>query len=172
MTLPELVMMGVVAFVGLPSAWRNPTAAALVASWAFGYVVYLATGNGLALKFYFMADIAVIAVIYICKPEARSLRPYASAWRRFVAILLERSPWDRIVLGIFPLAWLAYVANIGDYYRYWVLWVLAAAQFLAAGGEAVHSWIDERRANALTPPPEPPSSGLEFYAVRGIGGYG
>jgi hypothetical protein len=176
-------MMGVVALVGLPSAlildvrhrkvyWRNPTAAALVLSWAFGFLIYLKTGNGLALKFYFMADIAVIAAIYICKHEERNLRPYRNAWHQLQCFLLERSLWDRIVLCIFPLAWIAYIANIDAYYRYWTLWVLAVAQFLAAGGEALHSWIDGRKANASISPPEPPSSGLELCAVRGIGGYG
>jgi hypothetical protein len=50
-------------------------------------------------------------------------------------ILLERSPADRIVVLIFPLMWALYAAPIHDYYRWWSLYWLVIAQFIAAGWE-------------------------------------
>lgn len=163
-------MVALVLAVGLPSAWRNLTALALVLSWAFGYVVYVATGDGLALKYYVMADIAAIAMI-ACKKEARNLRPYRGAWHQLQCMILERSPWDRIVLLIFPLMWTFYVVNVSDFARYWALYLLYVIQLLASGGEALQSWLAVRKANARQPA-TPDDSGAEHRWALELAGCG
>lgn len=139
-------MMMLVVVVGLPSAWRNPTALALVLSWAFGYVIYLATGDAPELKYYVMADIAVLVII-ICKP-LQFHGPYENWRHQLQCFFLERSIWDRAVVLIFPLVWVFYVVNISEFARYWALYGLYGAQLLASSGEALQSWLVARKANA------------------------
>src|SRR5687767_2352409 len=115
MTAPEIIFACVVVLVGLPSAWRNVTAAALVASWAAGQAVWLFSGDSLPLRFYMMADLAVLAVIF-CKPTPYS--PYRGFGHQLCLMWLERSLWDRVVITIFGLMWLTYSLPISDYYRW------------------------------------------------------
>lgn len=146
MTWPELVILGVVLLVGVPASFRNPTAAALVASWAFGQGVWLATGDNLPLRAYVMTDIAVLVVV-ACKP-LKFRGPYTSIRRQFRGVFIERSAWDRIVIAIFPVMWALYVLTVGDKFKWYALWALAIIQILAAGGEALQSWLAARKANA------------------------
>jgi hypothetical protein len=166
-TIPELVMWATVLFVGIPSAWRNPTAAALVMAWFAGQAFYLVTGNNLPTEFYPFTDIFVLAVIF-SKPEICNLAPYRSVPHQMICIVLERSHADRIVMLIFPLMWLAYAADIGEFSRWYALWGLCLVQFAAAGIEAFHS--RRRYADADDRPDEPGALLIAYQgATRGYG---
>lgn len=146
MSWPELVILGVVLLVGVPAAFRNPTAAALVASWAFGEAVWLITGDNLPLKAYVIADITVLAVI-ICKP-CLFRGPYRDWLHQLRCIFDERTIWDQIIVASFPIMWGLYIAAVGDKFKWYALWALAIVQLLASGGEALQSWLAARKANA------------------------
>lgn len=150
MTIPELVIWAVVLAVGIPSAWRNPTAFALVLCFIASKALYLITGESLALEYYLFPDIMVIAVV-MSKPEHCNLAPYRSTLHQLKCLLLERSPADRIVLMIFPVMWALYVADISAFSKWYALWGLSIAQFIAAG---VESFLTHRReAEAAASPP-------------------
>lgn len=151
MTLPELILWGVVLVVGVPSAWRNPTAAALVLCFIAAKAIYLITGDSLAVEYYLFPDIMVIAVI-MSKLEHCNLAPYRSTLHQLSCLLLERSPADRVVLLIFPICWAIYVADISAFSKWYALWGLSLAQFLAAGVEALLSY--HRDADAVASPPD------------------
>lgn len=132
MSLPHIIMWAVVLVVGVPSAWWNPTAGALVLCWVVSEGIFALTGNNLAVAYYIYPDMLVLAVIFAkasrrCVPEA----PLGD-------ILYDAWCTDRIVLLIFPFMWVSYVAALHPYYTWWALYYLAIAQFLAAGWEALH----------------------------------
>lgn len=150
MTIPELLIILVVAVVGVPSATWNPTAAALVISWLAGEAVYFATGNNLPVEYYLYPDIFVLAVI-MAKPEFCNLRPYKSVWHQLKCILFERSPEDRGVMLAFPVMWLVYGMAVDPYYKWWTLYVLVILQFFASALEAVRLANKSRDADADDP---------------------
>jgi hypothetical protein len=169
MSLPAAFMLAVVLLVGVPSAvrvrlkerprltLRNPTAAALVISWAAGEWAWLRTGNNLPLGVYFGADLFVMSVICL------------KAWAR------RNTGWDAAVMLIFPMMWLYYFdQQIGLYHKWYALYFLLLAQFLAAGAEPFFAWLEPRLAKACdtaSPKPDNPSSGREFRWTRGRTGY-
>jgi hypothetical protein len=165
MTIPELVMWATVLFVGIPSAWRNPTAAALVMAWFAGQAFYLVTGNNLPVELYLMPDILVLAVIF-SKPEACDLRPYRGTLHQLRCMVLERSPADRVILAIFVVMWAIYPAAIHPFYKWYLLLALCITQFLAAGIEALSS---HGRDADVADQPDPP--GFLLVAYRS-GAYG
>lgn len=165
MTTPELVIWATVLAVGIPSAWRNPTAAALVMAWFAGQAIYLITGNNLPVEYYIFPDVVVLAVI-MAKREWCNLRPYRSTWHQLSCVLLERSPADRFVMVIFGVMWLAYIARIDDYTKWWLLYYLVVAQFFAAGTEAFNSY---RRDAEAADQPGNPGDLLVAYRGRGYG---
>lgn len=136
MTLPEACMLAIVVAVGLPAARWNATAAALVVAWCAGEAVYLATGNSLPVEIYLYPDIFVLAVI-MAKQEYCNLRPYRSTLHQLKCVVLERSPCDRVIMLMFPLAWALYAADIHAYYKWWALYLIVVVQFIAAGIEAI-----------------------------------
>lgn len=140
-------MWAVALLIGIPSAWRNPTSAALVIGWAVSEGIYLITGDGLAIEFYPFLDVFVLAVI-LAKVEHCNLRPYRSIWHCLACVLLERSPADRFIMLTYLLVWPLYVVPIDPFYQYWGLWIIAVAQFLAAGCESVSI---SRRRKSRTP---------------------
>lgn len=164
MSIPAIVMWAVVALIGIPSAWKNPTAAALVLSWIAGEVVFLLTGNNLPVEYYLYPDIFVIGVIF-AKPDYRCSE-YESAWRQFLCLTLERSPSDRCVLLIFPIMWVTYVAPIDPYYQWWILWAAAILQFLFASTESLERFWRVPRELTL------PSSGDDVSRFAWASGYG
>lgn len=163
MTTPEIIFLCVVLLVGVPAMWRNATAAALVLSWTVGQMVWVVSGDSLPLKVYLLCDLTVLAIIY-CKPEARGYFPYRDLRHQLSQAWFERSLWDRVVIAIFPLMWATYAMPISDYHRWWALYYLCLAQFLAAGAESL---ISRRAANTSEKPSDHPSSGLKFQAARG-----
>lgn len=154
MSRSELLYWLAVLCVGLPSAFtligrlRNVTALALSASWIASEAVYYLTGEGMAFRTMFIADLTVIAVIY-CKAEWREWQPYRSLRDQFAALWYERSPWDRTVIAIFPVAWIFYLRPLDPFYEYWTLWSLALTQLLLAGWEALNPWLAEHMAKLL-----------------------
>ena len=147
MTVQEIILLAVVAAVGLPSAWRNPTAAALCLAFIFAKILYLTTGDGLATAFYLFPDIAVIGVIF-CKPDYHRYPLCGGDWHQLRCMWLERSPADRCVLAIFPCLWLAYVAPIEPYLQWHVLWAGTVLQFLFASTESLEALFKRRGADA------------------------
>lgn len=157
MFAPAILMWCIVALVGVPAAWRNPTAAALVLAKIAGWFHYKLTNDNLPISFYLFPDIFVIAVIF-----ARPARQQAR--NRVMGIVLDRSPADRAVLLIFAAMWCVYVAPLDPYYAWWALYYGVIAQFLFAG---VESLVTFRRA-VIEPPERTDSSTLLF--ARGGGG--
>ena len=154
MTLQEIILIAVVAVVGIPSAWRNPTAAALVLAWIAVKMLYLVTGDGLAVEWYMYPDVAVLAVIY-CKPAWQPCDYYRSLWHQFACAVLERSPSDRAVMAIFPLMWVAYFVPIDPFVQWHLLWAGAILQFLFASAEPLADFFHSRRdAEAANSPPK------------------
>jgi hypothetical protein len=150
MTPPELAMWGVVGCVGLLSR-HNLTAFALALSWLVGQSYYLHTGDNLATSEYFMADVAVITLIYAKTIRRVGPKTYPSAWLHLKCFFLDLTICDRLIVAIFLLgSWPVYVIEID---KYWPLYWLTVSQFLFAGAEALLSW--HRRRNA---PQEPLAS--------------
>lgn len=146
MTIPQLIIWAVVFGIGVPSAWRNPTAAALVIAWLAGEAIYRITGDNLAVQFYLFPDIFVIAMIMA---------------------KLERSAADRVILAIYPVCWVFYVAAVEPVTKWYLLWGLTIAQFLAAGWESFSLY--RRSHRAASDKPDNPGTLLVAY---GSGGYG
>lgn len=142
MSLPHAIMWAVVLVVGVPSAWRNPTAAALVLCWIAVETIFVLTGNNLAVQYYIYPDVFVLAVI---------------------AMKQHRSPADWAVIAIFPLMWLAYVATLDAYSKWWLLWYAALGQFLVAG---LDSFLTCRRTRAVSHTPRPPGAEFQFAFAR------
>lgn len=143
MSVYGLIMWATVLLIGVPSAWRNPTAAALVGAWIFTKVVYLVTGNGLALEYFVFPDIFVLSIIF-AKPEYRPCDWYLSTWHQLKCLLLERSPADRVVMLIYPVEWVLYVGDFAPRFTWFALWGLSLVQFLAAGAESLQMFWRSR----------------------------
>lgn len=139
-------------FAGMASAPWNATSAALTASWAIGQGIWLATGDNLPLTVYVMCDIAVLAVIFL-KPAAHVRFPYRDRFDQAKALLLEKSLSDRVVMLIFPVMWALYIAPVSDFTRWYFLWGLAIAQFLAAGAATAAGLKSFRGQRGKFPPP-------------------
>jgi len=162
----EIILAAVVLLIGVPSARRNPTAAALVGAWFVTKVIYLVTGDSLPVQFFVFPDIGVITII-LCKPEYQPCEEYRSIWHQLWCILAERSPSDRVVMLIFPIEWGIYVSTLGAVSVWWLLWGLSILQFLAAGAEPLAEYLHRRDADAA----ETPGPGAMLVAYPG-GGYG
>jgi hypothetical protein len=168
MSTPGLIMWAVVLLIGVPSAWRNPTAAALVGAWVVTKTIYIFTGNPLAVEFFIFPDICVLAIIF-CKPEYNPCEEYLGTLHQLKCIVTERSPADRIVMLIYPVEWALYVSTLHPFYLWWALWGLSLIQFFAAGSESFLHLI-RRHAEALDCPPD--HSGPLLVAYPGGGRFG
>lgn len=168
MSWQALVIYAVVAGVGIPAAFRNTTALALVIAWLFVELVYQITGDSLPLKFSFMADVAVIAVIYAKMIKRCGAKLYSSFVEQMRCLVTDLTYWDRAIVAIFLLGmWPLYVLNFHPYYKWWLLWGLAILQFLLAGAEAIQSFRHSVRSRAAS---DPPGNGLAMAGVyRGYG---
>jgi len=124
---------------GLSSAWKNPTAAALV-------LAYIASQFfELPPKLYILPDILTLAMIF-SKPRYHPCDPYytLSTWQQLKCIWTERSPADRLIITSMPLAWYFY-APVLTYHQYWALWWIAIFQFAVVSIESVFiSWCRHR----------------------------
>lgn len=128
-------MWGIVLAVGVPSSWWNPTAGALVLCWVLGEAIYTITGDSLPLLYFLLGDMLVLMVIFA---KAEHWRPFLGIGRHLKHILRDRFSTDRILLLMFPAVWALYAAPLHPFYKWWALYALAVAQFLAAGWEALY----------------------------------
>lgn len=154
MSVPHLIMWAIALAVGFSSAWRNPTALALV-------VAFAAAEAGLPPEYYIIPDITTLALIFT-KPRYRPCPTYwdLSAWERFKCILLERSPADRFVMLSFPMAWYFY-APVLSYSQYWALYYIAVAQFVVVCSEPLFSVACRRNADVASQEPPCSRNGME-----------
>lgn len=147
-------MYVVVAGIGFPAAFRNLTAFALVASWLAGEIVSAWSGNSLPVSFYFMADVAVISLIYAKTIRRVGNKTYPTLRRQLYCLIVDLTPWDRWIVGLFLLgAWPLYVLSLHPFYKWWALFAIVIAQFLLAGAEAISSIRHELSERASSDPP-------------------
>lgn len=137
MTLPEAVICLVVFVVGVPATFWNPTAGALVICWILGEAIYLTTGDNLPIAYYVIGDLFVLVVIF-AKAEHRF--PLTGYGHQLGKILRDAVCMDRAVLAIIGVMWVLYAVPLHPYYKWWALYYLLLAQFLAAGWEALHPY--------------------------------
>jgi hypothetical protein len=130
MNMPALIMWAIVFCIGVPSAWRNPTAAALVLAKIAGWAWHRITGDSLPTEFYPFADIFVMAIIMSKR---------------------DCSPADKAVLLLFALCWVLYIAPIHDYYRWWALYGVTIIQFLCASAESLEIFWRTRQSKKYSP---------------------
>lgn len=156
--------------VGLPAGLRvtgfkvrirNPVALAMVASWLAGQAIYYATGITMPTKAMILFDSIVVSTMFV--KEEWVACDYRD-WRHQLACLWhERTPWDKAILALFPLAWLFYTPLVGGEIQYWTLWGIGLAQLMLAGHEALHMWQRAKghSSRADAPRDDPPRS---FFA--------
>lgn len=184
MTLAQLIMAGAVFLLGIPAAFRNPTAFALVAAYFVVQGLWMTTGAALPWFVLFAIDLACLAVIYlkapvphpwcrVCRCEVDVIL-YRSFPHQLCALWLERSRGDRFVIVCFPAAWWLYLADgVSPWVQWHGLYFLALAQLLAAAGESYLHFRSSRAAKAGdAEAANLPSSGLEFAMARGWAGDG
>ena len=163
MTWPHIAMYAVVFGVGLPASLRNSTAFALAISWLVGETVWLITGNNLPLSTYFMADVAVISIIYAKTIRRVGVKTYPTIWRQLYCLAADLTVWDRWIVGIFLLAaWPLYVLTVDPWWKWYTLWALCILQFMLAGAEAIQSFRHNVNARAAS---DPPGNGLALAGV-------
>lgn len=152
--------------LGGPRAPWNATWAALGLAYFITqgwYLLEKSSGRELSVGDLWMIDVLTVALVF-CKAIARCPdQEYRTARQHLRCMVAAFTVPDRAVVAIFPLMWLVYVLRIDDFSRWWVLYGLAMAQFLVAGGEALNEW---RKARVPADEPDTPSSGLMFAAVR------
>jgi hypothetical protein len=166
MTWPHVLIYVVVIGIGLPSAVRNPVAAALVGNWAIGEFSWMVSGDNLPLTIYFMADIAVIATICIKATWREGCRTYPTLGEQIACFWRSLTIWDRWLMASYIFAvWPLYVLQISPWLKWWALYWLLITQFLMAGGESIQSMLGSRKGNAV---PNRPPGGLA-YARAGDG---
>jgi hypothetical protein len=160
---PHILIYVVVIGIGLPSAVRNPVAAALVGNWAIGEFSWMVSGDSLPLTIYFMADIAVIAVICMKATWREGCRTYPSFREQIRCFGRALTLWDRWLLASYILAaWPIYALTISQWLKWWCLYWLVIAQFLMAGGEAIQSMLGSRKGRVM---PNRPPGGFAFVGA-------
>jgi hypothetical protein len=148
------VMYLVVAGTFLAS-FRNATAAALCSAWLAGELIYIFTGNTLPLGFFFMADIAVISIIYFKTIRRCGAKLYSSLGQQMRCLVTDLTTCDRWIVAIFLLGvWPAYILMIEPYWKWHLLWGLTILQFLLASAEAAQSFVAFLRTRAPSDPPD------------------
>ncbi len=178
MSLAELIYIAAIVLIGGPASFRvagwsgfvpalrvrNPVAFAMVATWFACRLLYWGTGQGMVPEVMAVSDMFVIAAMFV-KDDWRCC-PYRNRWHQIACLWLERTPWDRGILALFPVAWWLYTPVLPPLVQYWVLWGIGLAQLALAGLEGLHSW---QRSNGQTPraaaPGEPP--GFRFATAQG-----
>lgn len=164
MTWPHIAMYAVVFGIGLPASARNSTAFFLAVSWILGETTWLLTGNSLPLSTYFMADVAVISLIYAKTIRRVGSKTYPTLRRQLYCLMIDLTVWDRWIVAIFlAAAWPLYVFNVDPWTKWWSLWFLVILQFLLAGAEAIQSFRHEFKERAAS---DPPGQGLALVGVR------
>ena len=155
MSWQAIVMYAVVAGVGIPAAFRNVTALAMVIAWLSVELVYQLTGDSLPLKFSFMADVMVITAIFAKMVIKCGPKNYPSMRGMLRCFITDLTCSDRGILAIFLLgAWPLYVLNVDPWWKWMGLWALVIIQFLLAGAEAAFSFRHDVKPRARSEPPD------------------
>lgn len=155
------VLPAAIRVTGRPSIHvRNATALALVATWLFSRIVWFLTGEWLPLQAMFVEDMVVIGAMFT-KEDWYSC-PYKNGWHQLACLWLERTPWDKAILAIFPVAWLLYTPVLEPTLQFWVLWSLSLGQLILAGLEGFHLHLAGNGQTLRAADERPP--GLEFTA--------
>lgn len=145
-------MYAVVAGVGIPAAFRNLTALGMVIAWLFVELVYQIAGDSLPLRYSFMADIAVISIVYAKTIRRVGAKTYPTLGKQIYCLFVDLTPYDRWIVAIFLLGvWPSYVMEIDPWWKWHLLWALTMAQFLLAGVEALACSRVENRKVTDTP---------------------
>lgn len=161
-----VAVFAVSAFCGWKAKRFNVTAAALVAAWASAEIYCRAAETSLPLRFYVMADIAVVTVIYAKAIVRCGAKVYRGFWHQAKCMLTDLTPWDRWIVGLYVLCiWPAYVLNIDAYAKWNLLWAATMAQFYLAGVESLTIW----RKSIPTSADPRTGGGLLRVALRGPG---
>lgn len=165
MTWPHFIMWCAALF-GLCICLRNPTGGALAANWLFAEIAWMATGESIALRVMFCADIAVITVICCKAVHREGCRTYPTLATQLQCFWRALTLWDRLVIGGYVFAaWPVYISTLHPYYAYWVLFYTALAQYAFAGSEVIQNMLGSRRERRMARPPG--RNGLAY--VRGGG---
>lgn len=153
-------MWTVVFLIGLPSAMRNVTALALVASWALAQGYWLVTDDNFPLSVYFMADIAVLTIVYAKAISRCAGKVYKSAWDQAKCLITDLTALDRWIVASFVfIQWPLYVLQFDPWVKWHLLWLTTIVQFLLAGAESFNTW---RKAKRPTTEPSSGSGSLRF----------
>lgn len=142
---------------------RNPVALAMVATWFACRLLWSITGE-CPPQALVISDMVVIASTFVKDDWAESA--YRGK-RHMIACLLwfERTPWDRVILALFPVAWLLY-GPVLTRFEYWTLYGIGLAQLAIAGWEGVHNW-QRTKANSSHADAPGDFSGMMFAPVQG-----
>lgn len=163
MTAAQYIMLAAAVLSGL--AWRwNATSAALAFSYFATQAWWLVAGRTLGSDDLFMIDVFTIALIYAKAISRCAEQDFGSGWHQLRCFLRAPTMCDRIILALYPLGiWTAYIANVSDFSRWWLLYLWSMIQFMIAGSEALFEW---RSAKAPFDEPDIPSSGFMFAVAR------
>ena len=167
MTAPQIIFAAIVFLVGIPAAFHNRTAGALVAAYLAVQAIWLWTGAELPALLLFWIDLACVAAICTRRPVRAC---YQEGALDLAACLLwkERTWCDRVVLACFPAVWWFYVF---DGAPWWPLYWLSLAQLIVASGEGLRTYSTRRGPSAAPIEDERPPGGVEFaWAGRKAGG--
>lgn len=167
----EAIYVVAIFFVGVPSAMRlrgiiphvrNPVAFAMVATWIACRLLYSFAhpSRDELLAATILSDCMVIAAMFV--KEDWITCGYKNRWHQLACMWHERTPWDRAILAIFPVAWVFYAPILNDYYQYRVLWGLSMAQLALAGWESLHLMFAGNGQTPRAADERPP--GLRFTA--------
>lgn len=138
MSWQAIVMYGVVVGIGIPAAFRNVTALAMVIAWLTVELVYQITGDSLPLRYSFAADIAVICAIYAKAIKRAGTKTYSSQMEQLRCMVTDLTLADRWIVAIFIFGtWPMYILQLDPWWQWMSLWALTIGQFLLAGSEAI-----------------------------------
>lgn len=171
------VLPAAIRVTGRPSIHvRNPVALAMIVMWLFSRFIWWKTGQWLPIQAMLIQDMAVIGAMFV--KDDWITCPYRNSWHQIRCLWHERTPWDKGILAIFPVAWLFYIsasaAFIGPAVRllipaatdgviqFWVLWSLSLAQLTLAGLEGFHPFAAGNGQTLRADDERPP--GLGFTA--------
>lgn len=162
----DAVLLAAALLVGLPSARRNPTAAAMVVAYLIVSGIYWRTGIRLGYDKLFLIDVAVITVIYAKTATRCGVKTYDSWRHQLRCMAADLTPWDRVIVALFVFgAWPVYISTLSEYQQWYLLWAIAIGQFLIAGAEVVQA---KRTARHVEAPDLPHTPSLRLASVYSV----
>ena len=169
MSPEEIFYFTTIILVGVSQLFRplrNATAVAMVATWFVCRLLYSMTQPtpDEQLVMAVLSDCVVIAAMFV--KEDWVTCPYQTRWHQLACLWLERTPWDKTILALFPVAWLFYFPILSPQSQYWTLYGIGLTQLALASREAYRQWqVTKANSSRADAPEEPPRS--LFAPVRG-----